>query len=741
MTTPTLSDSRRNGFAGNAIAWRPLTQDCVVAQFDQLPGYYGIELVDQPNPAVGVTIAGYTEIFTGAPNAGEYIVDYASRLVRFNSADDAAAVTAVYEGKGSPVSVKHLPNLTTKGDLLGHDGTKLVRLPVGSNGQVLKADSTQASGLTWGAGGGGGTAGKNYVVNPDGESDAANWTAGTNISVSRTTTAGEVLRGTGSIKISANGSVLAGAYVYASLSAFDLADRNRMLSLEFEFKGLTGYDSGDCELRLYDGTVEITPSIAAVPGGQGKFVATFVSTDSSSAYQLRFKSTVASAWDLVVDDVSAGPGFVMPGAAIEDAILDASFAPAAGFGTVTNQKIYRKRSGDFVRVYGFFTSGTVAASEAHLVLPSSIQIDFSKLTTVGGVVVGFCLPVRSSADEIFGNASVSSKAIVLFVDGTDSSRLFFAHQTGGSDINKMNANALFTSSEHVSFYADFPVVNWGSSTQFSSSRVEYVFNSTVTDADDTTAFGYGEAGGLIPSVSAAARKKRVRFSRRYKHYGFEIQPAPDRPWIPMSQFSLERDSGGNLRGAKWEAVSGTDVDAVFAASGTLDIPGTTTSWATHAGNSARWRMWGSDNPIPVETGSKGFLAATSSVKTPGASGDYLAMTGSSLALLPGEWSLKGMARYRDNGSGPGYSQEEQGWYAANGADSASEPAALSTVCEVQAGSGTRSIAYMGSLCDVQLEEIRVRVSSPTTVYLVPRPSASSPSNARVTTYLYAERIS
>ena len=40
--------------------------------------------------------------------------------------------------------------LTTKGDLVSHNGTNALRLGVGSNGQFLKADSTQSSGLAWG---------------------------------------------------------------------------------------------------------------------------------------------------------------------------------------------------------------------------------------------------------------------------------------------------------------------------------------------------------------------------------------------------------------------------------------------------------------------------------------------------------------------------------------------------------------------------------------------------------------
>ena len=50
-----------------------------------------------------------------------------------------------------PVTItsRELNILTTKGDLLVDDGTDKIRLPVGTDGEVLTADSGAAEGVSW----------------------------------------------------------------------------------------------------------------------------------------------------------------------------------------------------------------------------------------------------------------------------------------------------------------------------------------------------------------------------------------------------------------------------------------------------------------------------------------------------------------------------------------------------------------------------------------------------------------
>lgn len=54
-----------------------------------------------------------------------------------------------YGSLNPPITSGTALGLTTKGDLLGHDGTNSGRLGVGTNTQVLQADSTQTLGVKW----------------------------------------------------------------------------------------------------------------------------------------------------------------------------------------------------------------------------------------------------------------------------------------------------------------------------------------------------------------------------------------------------------------------------------------------------------------------------------------------------------------------------------------------------------------------------------------------------------------
>lgn len=86
-------------------------------------------------------------------------------IVNFNNSTPGAPggnTNVTWQQSGDSVS-GYVPDatvpLTTKGDILGYDSAA-DRIPVGSNGQVLTADSTQTLGVKWASPGGGG----NFVL-------------------------------------------------------------------------------------------------------------------------------------------------------------------------------------------------------------------------------------------------------------------------------------------------------------------------------------------------------------------------------------------------------------------------------------------------------------------------------------------------------------------------------------------------------------------------------------------------
>jgi hypothetical protein len=99
----------------------------------------------QPAPAGSVTTKGDLQGYDTAPD--RIPIGSNGQVLTADSTQALGLKWAAGGGGSSP--------LTTKGDVYGYD-TAPNRIPVGSNGQVLTADSTQTLGVKWAAGGGGG---------------------------------------------------------------------------------------------------------------------------------------------------------------------------------------------------------------------------------------------------------------------------------------------------------------------------------------------------------------------------------------------------------------------------------------------------------------------------------------------------------------------------------------------------------------------------------------------------------
>lgn len=131
-----------------------------------------------------------------------------------------------------------------------------------------------------------------------------------------------------------------------------------------------------------------------------------------------------------------------------------------------------------------------------------------------------------------------------------------------------------------------------------------------------------------------------------------------------------------------------------------------------------------------------YIAATSSVFTPAAasSNTFYTLTGNSITLTPGSWMVSGTVNFGNGGSSPSFTNAVCGWSSANGAF---------TALTVDAGgAATTSQAAGGSLATINMNAstIRITVSANTTIFLVPLINATTTDNARITTYIYAEKL-
>lgn len=133
-------------------------------------------------------------------------------------------------------------------------------------------------------------------------------------------------------------------------------------------------------------------------------------------------------------------------------------------------------------------------------------------------------------------------------------------------------------------------------------------------------------------------------------------------------------------------------------------------------------------------GRNSFLAATSSTKTP-TSNTYMQMTGNSVTLTAGSWLISGGVNFAASGA-PLYTDLFCGWFAANGADSGSSP----TAATLDAGLYQAEVVLGVNNMLMVAQTIRVTVAVNTAIYLVPYATMGAAANARVTAYVYAERM-
>ena len=266
----------------------------------------------------------------------------------------------------------------------------------------------------------------------------------TNLTLSRTTTAGEVLDGNASFKIvkTANDSQGQGASCTFNVPP---AYQGKQTQINIPYKISTGsLASGDLSVWIYDVTnsILITPANQMLGGTSGTINASFLSTPSAGTpanqqYRigLYFGSTSATAVTIEFDDVSVGP---QEPVVVGNITPWQSYVPViTGAGTVTAENVEWRQVGDSIQVRGNVTSGTGTATEFRWSLPNSLVSASSYPST-----------------SVAGRFDVSNATTTRFITLIEPSVSYFtiAIDSGGQLTKTDGAN--FSNGEVLSIFAE-----------------------------------------------------------------------------------------------------------------------------------------------------------------------------------------------------------------------------------------------------------------------------------------------
>lgn len=328
------------------------------------------------------------------------------------------------------------------------------------------------------------------------------------------------------------------------------------LKIEWFQRPLSGYVAGDLKVELHTNTAsdytgtDVTlllstdvSGVSSIPSLTGKYTTTF-DTDASDYYELRIIRT-AGTTALNICSVIVGPGIQPQGYA--GGYMGVAAFSGAMSGLTTNigaQGANFWRRGD--RMYlsaGLYFTGANTDGIVTPSMPTGYTVDTSKMfLNYAAGVAGDFIPIGGWTVRDDSTLEAYTGIVVWDVSGAGM-RLVLDASDGLDGVVRTDTNIpiTFTTDDSINYWFEVPVVEWvgSGSVNLAQNDVEYAYNTSVTDAADTTSFGYGAGGTPFPgSTFTAARNKTVRFTtpiRSTDIITMEIQPlgAGTEGWVPL----------------------------------------------------------------------------------------------------------------------------------------------------------------------------------------------------------------
>lgn len=332
-------------------------------------------------------------------------------------------------------------------------------------------------------------------------------TGGTpNTTITRTITAGEILRGSASFKLTkSSGASRQGEGVSVSFTVPPSA-QGKPVSIKIPFKVVSGsVVEGDFKVFIYDSTNNtlITPFNNNIVGISGSIKAQFISTSSASTpanqtYRvgIHIASATDSAVSIVFDDVEVVQSEIVYGGMTTDWT---SFTPTfVGLGTVAGIEMQWRRDGDSISMRGNFTTGTTTATIASMSLPNSLSTaGTSSIPSISQFGQGYVSTIVNPSGKELSVLATASQSVVNFsLVRTDSTV---------NPLVAQNGNAAFLDSTKYSFFiSGLPVQGWNATNPVTTAQQIKISNylATGTRVTATAPTKLGEYRSYLRDASA-----------------------------------------------------------------------------------------------------------------------------------------------------------------------------------------------------------------------------------------------
>lgn len=312
------------------------------------------------------------------------------------------------------------------------------------------------------------------------------------ITVTRNTGA-DRLNGAGSIALNSTGTSSKEGEGASCLFSVPPWHRSRTVEVtaKYDFTsfsaGTLSLAAGNYRLFFYDVTnsaliTEVThlSEITQETGGGLLSRVTIPATCASMRIGVHIATTSAVDFTLLMDDFVITPKLSVVGMAGND--TTSATMTYDGLGTIASQSVSTWRVGDRQHFEGKVVSGTVAAADIAVVLPSGMVLD-TGVAKLGSTQkkVGTVTRLQSASTAMAGS---SSGPWDLFYDGSTTTKLFVGVNTTTVAYTKAVGNVALSSSDALEFKFDVPISGWSSNVTMASDPSAIAVEATYVNTTD-----------------------------------------------------------------------------------------------------------------------------------------------------------------------------------------------------------------------------------------------------------------